>query len=73
MHVPYSMDDTEPDLYGGLGGHYEVEHYPQPVRKMERMFTEDEVRKIVLKSIEQSRAAYEEGYADGLREAHGNV
>lgn len=23
MHVPYSMDDSEPDLYGGLGGHVE--------------------------------------------------
>lgn len=21
MHIPYSMDDSEPDLYGGLGGH----------------------------------------------------
>lgn len=21
MHVPYSMDDSEPDLYGSLGGH----------------------------------------------------
>lgn len=22
MKVPYSMDDSEPDLYGGLGGHH---------------------------------------------------
>ena len=22
MHVPYSMDDSEPDLYGSLGGRY---------------------------------------------------
>lgn len=21
MHVPYSMDDSEPDLYGGMGGY----------------------------------------------------
>lgn len=30
MNVPYSMDDSEPDLYGSLGGHsnddYEYEY-----------------------------------------------
>lgn len=32
MHVPYSMDDSEPDLYGSLGGRYsdEPDDYPPP-------------------------------------------
>lgn len=25
MHVPYSMDDSEPDLYGGMGGYSSFE------------------------------------------------
>lgn len=25
MKIPYSMDDSEPDLYGGLGGHHSDE------------------------------------------------
>lgn len=27
MHVPYSMDDSEPDLYGSLGGHNDSDDY----------------------------------------------
>lgn len=26
MHVPYSMDDREPDLYGGMGGYNDDEY-----------------------------------------------
>lgn len=28
MHVPYSMDDNEPDLYGGMGGRRDEYEYP---------------------------------------------
>lgn len=26
MHVPYSMDDNQPDLYGGMGGYSDDEY-----------------------------------------------
>lgn len=62
MHVPYSMDDSEPDLYGGYGGHVENDavRYDPPT-PLYQFYTTEEllscpvVRDHVRKSLECSQ------------------
>lgn len=62
MYVPYSMDDREPDLYGGMGGQRSDDDYYQNVTmeyvEVSKFFTQEDVNKIIqhnLKAISQAR------------------
>lgn len=43
MHVPYSMDDSEPDLHGGMGGGYGNLHNPDGEDQYEYTPTQKEM------------------------------
>lgn len=76
MKVPYSMDDSEPDLYGGLGGHHSDDWETQtkwegdyiggsltPYVKPEAVFTQEEMTKVIqhnLKVVHEYRNEIEE-------------
>ena len=64
MHVPYSMRDDEPDLYGSLGGgysddcstDYSDDPYPHsttynPVIEQTRVYTQDDMDKVIQHNI----------------------
>lgn len=67
MHVPYSMDDSEPDLYGSLGGHHmEPMHACTPYRPMfefdsiQDLLSHPIVREHVRKTIESKQRQIDE-------------
>jgi flagellar biosynthesis/type III secretory pathway protein FliH len=83
------MDDSEPDLYGGMGG-YSDDEYTQTkwegngihhtsndenVVSMEyvpciKFYTQEEMDKVIQASLNNARAAYEDGYEDGYDEGY---
>lgn len=60
MHVPYSMDDSEPDLYGGMGGQRFDDEAPDWEPPVERMYSETEVREIMRKMVAKHQEAIDE-------------
>lgn len=79
MHVPYSMRDDEPDLYGSLGGRigdddidssryaYALEFIP-----CTKFYTQEDMDKVIQFNIKAVRASYDEGFADGYTEGNLN-
>lgn len=76
MHVPYSMDDSEPDLYGTLGSHgvdYEDTPYKPPIRASAQLvFTQDQMNAVLRKHQEHVNElrreildAHSDGYEQG--------
>lgn len=80
MKVPYSMDESEPDLYGGMGGYQSDDDQWETQTKWEgnsfggdyeprtipRVYTQKEMDLVIQYNIKAVRQAYEEGYEDGL-------
>lgn len=74
MHVPYSMDDREPDLYGGMGGNQpDDDPYPHSTSynvvleyvECPKFYTQEDMNKVIQHNIKAVRNAYEEGYKEG--------
>jgi hypothetical protein len=71
------MDDSEPDLYGGMGGQRDDDYYTPTVRdnhlvRGEKKYTQTQVNQLIQKhfeAIDKSRMeilqAYHDGYMDG--------
>lgn len=77
MHVPYSMDDSEPDLYGSLGGHCNYDPYPHstdynPVIEQTQGYTQKQMDDVIQYNINAVRASYDEGFRDGWTEGNQN-
>lgn len=67
MYVPYSMDDSEPDLYGSLGGHYERDHEldkaVEVFRRDTYSYTQEDMTKVIqhnLREVARYRSEIEE-------------
>lgn len=77
MHVPYSMDDNEPDLYGGMGG-YQPDDDPYPHStsynvvleyvECPKFYTQEDMNKVIQHNIKSVHAAYDQGWSEGYRE-----
>lgn len=73
MKVPYSMDDSEPDLYGGLGGYHNNDYYESRNVTLEyvelpKFYTQEDMDKVIqhnLKSIAELRKEIDKAYEDG--------
>lgn len=71
MKVPYSMDESEPDLYGGMGGlrSDEEERYVSEERTCQyRFYTQEDMDKVIqknLKAIDKLRLEIDEAYDKG--------
>lgn len=81
MKVPYSMDESEPDLYGGMGGQRDEDYnchggdytpdsnWSQPsVRVEPKIYTQGDMDLVIqanLKAIDEMREEVMEAYDNG--------
>lgn len=77
MHVPYSMDDNEPDLYGGMGGSsddrdYDLDRAVEVFRRDSYVYTQKQMDDVIQYNINAVRASYDEGFRDGWTEGNQN-
>jgi hypothetical protein len=74
------MDDSEPDLYGGMGGYQSDDHDPYPHSRsynvvMEhvdcpKFYTQEDMDKVIQASLTNARNQYEEGYDSGFEDGY---
>lgn len=84
MKVPYSMDESEPDLYGGMGGirsdddHWERECFggDYEPRIIPKVYTQKEMDLVIqfnIKAVQEAREeGYDRGFEDGVIEGNMN-
>lgn len=69
MYVPYSMDEREPDLYGGMGGIRSDDYYESPreynnvtLEHVEcvKFFTQDDMNKVIQHNLQALKTARNE-------------
>jgi hypothetical protein len=69
MHIPFSMSD-EPDLGDEFKGHYDNEFLTEPEPWMEkpRLYTQEDMDKVIQQSLSAQRQAFWDGYDHGKEE-----
>lgn len=81
MHVPYSMDDSEPDLYGSLGSSVDEVNdlwWQERNVRMEyvecpKFYTQADIDKLInthIQAMDQMRQEVLEAYEDGYEKAY---
>lgn len=84
MHVPYSMDDSEPDLYGSLGSYTETtddiddRYWSKKNVRMEKVecvkfFTQEDINKLLhkhMQTIDEMRRDIVSHYNEGWEDGY---